>query len=124
MANIEFTNEEISIIEKNLGFIVFDWAKHLISHIITQARNAGVKTVYMNTIDTLDAGAITEGKVDYFYERLPGLLGFKKEKANLRGKGAEKLWAYHLDVINASFANVLFKMAKGFKLEELPKRYQ
>jgi len=53
----KFTKEEISEIEKNLGFIVFDWAKHLIVHIISQARGKGVDVVYMNTPESLSAGA-------------------------------------------------------------------
>lgn len=125
MGEIKFTQEEVSIIEKNLNFMVFDWAKHLVSHILTQARNQGVKTVYMNTPKTLDAGSITEGKTSYFYERLPALLGFKKEKATLRGKGSEKLWAYHLDTVQAISTIIgLIKTAKQFKLEELPSTYQ
>ena len=125
MADFKFTNEEVSIIEKNLGFIVFDWAKHLISHILAQARNQGVKTVYLNTPETLDAGSITEGKTDYFYERLPAALGFKKEKANLRGNGDETLWAYHLDTTTA-LSNIigLFKTAKQYALVDLPQTYQ
>ena len=124
MADIQFTRDEISIIEKNLGFIVFDWAKHLVTHVLGQARSAGVQTVYMNTINTLDAGAITEGKVDYFYERLPPLLGFRKEEANLRGRGNETLWTYHLGELHAANLSYLFKMAKKIALESLPPKYQ
>lgn len=119
---MEFTREEISKIEKSLGFIVFDWAKHLVNHILSQARDKGVDTVYINTPETLDAGAITEGKVDYFYEKLPPLLGFKKEKADLRGTGKETLWAFHLNPKTSS--SNLRKLAKQFTLEEFPQRYQ
>ena len=124
MSNIKFTREEISIIEKNLGFIVFDWAKHLVNHILSQARNKGVKTVYINTPESLDAGSITEGKTDYFYERLPQLMGFQKEKVNLRGS-KEVLWAYHFERKEA-LSNLLglFKIAKQYALQELPPTYQ
>lgn len=123
---MEFTREEISKIEKNLNFIVFDWAKHLINHIITQARNKGVNVVYLNTSETLEAGGVTDPKVKYFYEKLPPLLGFKLEKVNLRGRGEELLWAYHLDQsgIQASLLNSLLKFAKSYPLEELPRKYQ
>ena len=105
---IVFSPQEISIIEKNLGFIVFDWSKHLIHHILSQASQQGVKIVYMNTSKTLQSGNTSETKTDFFYEKLPPLIGFKHEKANLRGKGLETLWAYHLDVVrSASFYNFI-----------------
>ena len=125
--DIEFTREEISVIEKNLGFIVFDWAKHLINHIISQARNKGIKTVYMNTMETLNAGALNDVKMEYFYKKLPPLLGFKKEEVKLRNNIIEIMWAYHLDKgIQASIRvrNLLFKIAKQFTLEEIPSTYQ
>jgi len=124
MGDIKFTREEISIIEKNLGFIVFDWAKHLINHILSQARNKGVKTVYMNTPESLDAGAITEGKTDYFYERLPQLMGFQKEAVNVR-RSKEILWTYHFERKEA-LSNLLglLKTAKQYTLQELPPNKQ
>jgi len=121
---MEFAKEEISRIEKKLGFIVFDWAKHLIDNVINKARGSGVKVVYMNTKETLDAGAITDPKTDYFYERLPPLLGFKKEQASLRGKGDETLWAFHLDSVNASSLNKLIRMAKQVSINDIPPKYQ
>lgn len=122
--DIEFTQEEISRIEKSLGFIVFDWAKHLINHIITQARNNGVSKLYMNTTKTLDAGAITDPKMEYFYSKLPPILGFHKTQADLRGSGNEELWVYDIDRMTASSLNTLIRLAKRVTLEELPKTYQ
>lgn len=121
---VEFNKEEISRIEKSLGFIIFDWAKHLINHIITQARNSGVSTVYMNTTKTLNAGAITDPKMEYFYSKLPPILGFYKTKANLRDRGNEDLWAYSIDRMTASGLNTFIRLAKNITLEELPKTYQ
>jgi len=124
--NIIFTKEEISVIDKNLNFIVFDWAKHLVSHIINQAQNQGVSKVYINTPQTLDSGS-TEGKTEYFYSKLPPQLGFHIEDVNLRGKGEEKLWAYDL---NATMKNAISKFiktitaAKTFTLQDIPPKYQ
>jgi len=123
MSDIAFTPEEISVIDKKIGFVVFDWAKHLINHILTQARSSGVSIVYMNTVDTLDSGDTQEMKVDYFYERLPPIMGFKKEQANLRGKGKETLWAYHLDVVEAS-SKKMIKLCQSITLDSIPKKYQ
>jgi hypothetical protein len=125
-ADFNFTREEISTIEKNLGFIVFDWAKHLIGNIISQARNNNVKVVYINTPETLDAESINEGKTEYFYEKLPPLLGFKLEMANLRGR-EEKLWAYHLDGGSRDIAASVIKLLKTSKLislDDIPPKYQ
>lgn len=120
-----FTEKEISIIDKSLGFIVFDWAKHLINHILSQARQQGVKVVYMNTNETLDSGA-NEGKVEYFYDRLPKQLGFSLEKANLRGKGNETLWAYHFDSAKSSrhITNFLKIAQANIAFESIPTKYQ
>lgn len=123
---IEFTREEISHIEKNLGFIVFDWMKNLIGQVISKARSKGVKTVYMNTSETLEAGGIHESKSEYFYEKLPPTIGFQKETINLRGNGEEPLWAYHLDTLPAQASSIeyLIKTANNVALEEIPKKYQ
>ena len=118
-----FTKEEISIIDKNLGFIVFDWATHLVNHILSAARSEGVEVVYMNTPKTIDSGATQEGKLDFFYERLPPRLGFKKEKVNLRSKGKETLWAYRFDVITASCSQFI-KLSQSVALESIPQKYQ
>ncbi len=130
LESTRLTKEEISYIDKKLHYIIFDWAKTLINHIISQAQNNNVKVVYMNTPETLEAGAITEGKTEYFYEKLPLLLGFKKEKAQLRNRGVEILWAYHLDSENKdieftsnSFLK-LFKTAKQIALKDIPKSKQ
>ena len=104
----DFTEKEISYIERKLGNIIFNWAKHLVTNVLSRASNEGVKVVYMNTSKTLASGANPD-KTDYIYERLPGLLGFKKEKVNLRGR-PEVLWAFHLggmDVESCSFLRVL-----------------
>jgi len=121
-----FTKEEIAYIDKKLNYVIFDWAKTLIKHILSQAQKNNVKVVFMNTPQTLDAGAITEGKEEYFYEKLPALLGFKKEKANLRNQGMETLWAYHLDQKNTNIESTsglflkLLKTAKRIALKDLP----
>jgi len=60
---MEFSREEVSHIEKNLGFIVFDWAKHLISNVLDQARKRGVSKVYMNTPQTIDSGNTSSDKL-------------------------------------------------------------
>lgn len=124
MANIKFTKEEAAYIDKKLGSIIFDWAKSLVNHILVQARDKGVEVVYMNTPETLDAGAITEGKTSYFYDRLPPLLGFQREQANLRGRGKETLWAYRFKEIESCIKNAIIKIAKTFALQEMPKKYQ
>ena len=90
-----FTAEEISHIEKNLGEIVFDWAKHLVQNIITSARSNGVDTVYINSSDSVFK-ASNEDKTDFFYERLPKLLGFVSVQKKLRGK-KERFWAYYIN---------------------------
>jgi len=130
MSEFKFTEEEVAYIDKKLGPVIFDWAKTLIMHVVGQARNAGVSVVYMNTPETLDAGSITEGKTVYFYEKIPPQLGFRKEEVNLRGRGKETLWTYHLDTLDAldavsvSLKNVLIRLAKQFTLQEIPSKYQ
>jgi len=117
-----FTPEEISHIDKNMGHIVFDWAKHLIQHILSIAMKQGVHTVYMNTSQTISSGATQEMKLDYFYERLPPLLGFKLQEVKLRGK-KESLWAYDLNKKLATSILHLFKTA-DISLQDIPKKYQ
>lgn len=127
MADIKFTKEEASYIDKKLGPIIFDWAKSLINHILFQAKNKDAEVVYMNTPDTLDAGSITEGKTVYFYEKLPPILGFEKETANLRGKGNETLWAYRFNkskIASTDLKMALIKLAKLLTLEQIPPKYQ
>jgi len=117
-----FTPAEISEIDKKLSFIVFDWAKHLVIHILNSAKNSGVQTVYMNTSKTLH-GSNTELKVDFFYEKLPQLLGFQKKRAKLRGK-YETFWAYDL-ATNAKLIKNIVKLAQqSFELSDIPSRYQ
>ena len=125
---MEFSREEVSHIEKNLGFIVFDWAKHLISNVLDQARKRGVSKVYMNTPQTIDSGNTSSDKLTYFYEKLPPIMGFNKEKVNLRGRD-EELWAFDLNPkaqeVAASFLRSFIKTAtKTFTLEQIPKKYQ
>lgn len=122
-----FTEEEISIIDKNLGFIVFDWAKNLINHILTMARENGVEVIYMNTPKSLSVNApvSNDAKAEYFYNKLPPMMGFKRERVNLRGKGNEELWAYRFNETTAGIKNFLIKIAKKqFALEQLPRKYQ
>jgi len=120
-----FTPEELSVIDSKLRFIVFDWATHLIGHIMGQAKQKGVTKLYWNTPDTLESGATQDEKVDYFYERLPPRLGFKESSANLRGKGEERLWLLNLASVQASYFSDLFKVAaKTFTINEIPKKYQ
>lgn len=122
----EFTPEEISVIDKNLGFIVFDWAKHLINHILSQARKKGISVVYMNSSDTL-YGGVNESKLQYFYERLPQQLGFKEENIALRGKGKERLWAYYFETIETSGYNssdFFLKLAQSVPIDKIPSKYQ
>jgi hypothetical protein len=120
-----FTPEEISVIDKNLGFIVFDWAKHLINHILSQARTKGIKSVYMNTPDTLNSGNTQEGKVEYFYEKLPPMLGFKEEKIDLRGQGEERMWGIHFAKIISEAMYFLMKISqKIFTIQDIPSKYQ
>ena len=123
--DVSFTSEEISVIDKNLGYIVFDWAKHLINHILSQARNNNVEIVYMNTSETLNSGDTQDQKVNYFYTKLPPMMGFEIEKANLRGNGKENLWAYHLNtVISESLISLIKCAGKNIPLEKLPQKYQ
>lgn len=124
---VTFTEQEISVIDKKLGFIVFDWAKRLVSQIITKAISSGVDVLYWNTPESLSSGA-NDTKVDYFYNRLPQQLGFQKEQANLRGKGKEFLWAMHLDSTNneitASFLAFIKTAAKEVTLDQIPSNLQ
>jgi len=118
-----FTSAEVSHIDKKLGFIVFDWAKHIISYVMERAQSEGVKVLYMNTSDTVH-GIETPDKVEYFYEKLPAMMGFVKEKINLRGK-PEILWAYHFDTEKTAFQNTLKRVfAKVYVLEDFPSKYQ
>jgi len=122
-----FTPEEISVIDKNFGFIVFEWAKDLINHILTMARENGAEVVYMNTPKSLSVNAPVSNdmKAEYFYDKLPPMLGFKKEQVNLRRKGNEELWAYRFNETAAEMKKFLVKIAeKQFALEQLPRKYQ
>jgi len=121
---IEFTKEEAAHIDKKMNEIVFDWAKKIINHVLSQAKNNKIKKIYMNTKETLRAGAITEQKELYFYEKLPPVMGFKKEKVDLRGEGIEELWCYDLETVTASLKNMLVKVAANIKLEDLPANRQ
>jgi len=96
---IEFTKDEAAYIDKNINDIVFNWSKRLINHIIVEAKNKNVQNIYINTSDTLKATGINENKNNYFYEKLPALIGFTKQSVNLRGK-KETIWEYDLDKIN------------------------
>lgn len=117
-----FTPEEISQIDKKLPFIVFDWAKNLIFHILNKAQNNNVEVVYMNTSKTL-YGSNTETKVEYFYEKLPKQLGFKKETVKLRQK-TEIFWAYHFNTTASNLLNLVKIATKTFTIEEIPQKYQ
>ena len=124
MSNIKFTDEEVREIGKKLSFIVNDWAKSLLMHVINQAKSNNVGTLYMNTSQTLIGGA-NEGKTDYFYERLPEQFGFIKENVDLRGRD-EVLWAYHLNKgVSSSSLSYLMKIAqKIITLDQIPRKYQ
>ena len=125
--NLYFTPEEISVIDKNLGYIVFDWPKSLINNIIYKARQKGVEKLYMNSTKTLDSGA-NDGKVAYLYETLPSRLGFKKTLADLRDKGMEELWVMELnDVTTAKLAYDFVKIAqedRSFTIDQIPSSLQ
>jgi hypothetical protein len=129
MSDITFSSEEISIIDKNLGFLVFDWAKNLINHILTVARDKGVKVVYMNIPESLavNAPVSNEDKAEYFYEKLPPLLGFSQESVNLRGR-KETLWAYRFseENVNASIVQHFMKTTQVAQVsfEQIPPKYQ
>ena len=51
-----------------------------------------------------------DAKAEYFYSKLPPLIGFKKEKANLRNQGEEEMWAYRFADITA-LSNSLIRIA-------------
>jgi hypothetical protein len=124
MENLFFNEKEISIIDKNLGFIVMDWAKHLVNHILSQARQKGVESIYMNSPETLDSGA-NEGKVDYFYTKLPQQLGFKPVVVNLRGKGNENMWVYKFDNwMNTASSGGILRLASLVPMDKIPRKYQ
>ena len=124
---IIFTPEEISVIDKNLRHIVFDWAKHLISHIILSAKKKGVSRVFINTPETLDSGA-NDDKTAYFYESLPSRLGFTKTQVNLRGKGDEPMWVMDINkALTAKTFSDFIKLAqveRTFTIDDVPKKYQ
>ena len=122
--SVEFTKEEAAHIDKKMNDIIFDWAKKIINHIITQAKSNGVKKVYMNTLETTTANIKNEEKKEYFYERLPPIMGFTKESVELRGKGVEELWCYDLETVTASLRNMLIKVAANINLEDLPPNRQ
>ena len=124
-----FTNEEVSHIEKNLGFLVFNWSDSLISHVIDRAMEAKVEKLYMNTPSTLHGGA-NDGKVSFLYERLPLSMGFKKVQANLRGK-KESFWMLKLDKVENESVEAETEVAKptsidptAIPLEVIPRNYQ
>lgn len=124
MAKPIFSPEEISHIDKTLSFIVFNWGENLINHIIFQAKNQGVETLYLNSSETVYGGA-NESKTIYFYEKLPKRLGFTEEQVDLRGKGEERLWVYHINKkANAIYGLIKKAEEKTFTLEQLPKQYQ
>ena len=129
MSEITFSPEEISIIDKNLGFLVFDWAKNLINHILTMARDKGVEVVYMNTPESLSVNApvSNEDKAEYFYDKLPSLLGFQKESINLRGR-QEELWSYKFSEENVSASTIQYFLRTAqigqVSLEQIPRKYQ
>lgn len=98
---MEFTKDEAAYIDKHINYIVFDWAKRMINHVLVEAKNKNVSHVYMNTSETLKAGGINEDKNSYFYEKLPPLMGFKKEKVSLRvANKKDLLWGFNLEEIN------------------------
>jgi phosphoribosyl-AMP cyclohydrolase len=117
-----FTPDEISKIDKKLPFIVFDWAKNLIMHVLQKAQEHNVNVVYMNTKNTLH-GSNTEEKVEYFYEKLPEMLGFKKEKIKLRNR-PEIFWAYHFGISASNILHFIRLAQKQFALAEIPPKYQ
>jgi len=125
--SLYFTPEEISVIDKNLGYIIFDWPKSLINNIIYKARQGNVEKLYMNTSKTLDSGA-NDAKTSYLYERLPASLGFKKTLVDLRGKGKEELWMMDLnDATTAKLAYDFVKTAqedRSFTIDQIPSGLQ
>jgi len=123
MANeITFTPKEISYIDKNMGYVVFDWAKHLIQHILSIARKNNAEIVYMNTSKTVDSGSTQEMKLGYFYEKLPPIMGFTLKTVNLRGK-KEALWEYKLDK-NLSAGLISMLKIANVSLQNIPKNLQ
>jgi hypothetical protein len=93
---MDFTVEEIQEIEKALSFIIHRWHHNLAEAVLSIAKSKGVKDLYWNSSETLDAGGVNDGKVKYFYESFPSQLGFKTVNVDLRGKGKERLW--HMDM--------------------------
>ena len=121
-----FTPEEISVIDKKLGYLIFNWPKDLIMQIVQKAKNKGVGNLYMNTPETVDGGA-NDAKTQYFYNTLPAKFGFKKVMKNLRNKGDEPLWLLELDEVKlAKITYELIKMAeeRTFTINQVPKSYQ
>lgn len=127
---MEFTAQEIAEIRKKLSFIVDHWAVNLVNHILKQARDAGVSSVYMNTMQSLQAGVQNEEKLDYFYDTLPRILGFRKEKVEPKDVGKNvsggEMWVMHFSPLSAnSDLNNIIKIAqKTLSLDQIPKRYQ
>jgi len=132
---ITFTPEEISVIDKHLRPIVFDWPKHLVNRIILSAKKEGVSRLFINSRKTLDSG-VNDDKAEYFYETLPENLGFHKTQANLRGKGLETLWVMEINKpVESKILSDFIKLAQSvqsvqsvqeklFAIDQIPKKYQ
>jgi len=97
-----FTNEEISEIQKKLSFVVENWAKNLINHILKNARDASVDVVYMNTVASSSGNIQNDSKLEYFYENLPRSMGFNLENVDEKTVGkqvnGDKMWAMHFSL--------------------------
>ena len=99
--SIEFTKDEAAYIDKNINYVLFDWAKRMVNHVLVEAKNKNVSHIYMNTSKSIKAGGVNDDKTNYFYEKLPALMGFNKEKVSIRGGNKEDiLWEFDLEKIN------------------------
>ena len=112
-----FTKEEILEIDKTMGRITTGWKYRFIQKVIELATKSGVKQLYWNSSETLNAGGINEGKKEYFYEKLPQEMGFKMTQVNLRGKGNERMWVLPLSQKKYASNNLI-------TLEQIPKNLQ
>jgi len=113
----DFTREDISKIEKSLNFLTDKWYEHLIRAVINLAMQKGVNHLFFNTPEALESGATQEGKVDFFYNRVPQRLDFNKVQKDLRGRGEEPLWYMNL-------GGEKFASSDLISIDQIPKSYQ
>jgi len=86
----DLTREQLLYIENKLGWLIQNWANIVFHNVWLKAKQAGVQHLYMNTSQTVSKG-LSDSAKKVMYESYPKQWGFKKNRANLRGKD-EEFW--------------------------------